>query len=390
MDAILDNDFTFADFGRDWLLPYPRPLASRVWAASKAQLQLVVRQQMPRSPGIYGFVNAQGKLVYVGKSKSLRNRVLSYFLPNSEEDKAGQIAAQATEVLWETQPSEFAALIREQKLISRWQPRYNVIGMPRRQRAAFLCVGRGPAETFYVTNKVDKKARYSEGPFHGLTRLTRVAEILNRLFQLRDCKDKTKFTFDDQLSLFDDPKRAGCLRVELGTCLGPCASFCSRRQYENQVLAAIEFLRAGKTEMVAQLEQAMFRASQRMHFELAARLREDLQMVQWITKKLVQNEQARRQYNFIFPVAAVDGRDTWYLIRGGKVEHAVARPRTATQWKKCHSEIQRWAACTNSLQGLYDGGAGTLHIVAAWFRQNQKELQKVCSIDSINNLKLTV
>ncbi len=80
--------------------------------------------------------------------------------------------------------------------------------MPKRQRAAYLCIGRAPAELFYLSYKPDPNARVSEGPFHGAHRLSRVVEVLNRLFKLRDCKDQQGFVFGDQLTLFDDPRRA--------------------------------------------------------------------------------------------------------------------------------------------------------------------------------------
>ncbi len=127
MDAMLEDDREFTDFGRDWLMPYPKQSATYASGNSKEQLKVAIRKSMPAQPGIYGFIDVDGRLIYVGKSKSLRSRVLSYFLSHNEQEKAGLITETASRVVWETQPSEFAALLREQKLISRWQPRYNVV-----------------------------------------------------------------------------------------------------------------------------------------------------------------------------------------------------------------------------------------------------------------------
>ncbi len=383
MDAMLDDTQDFCDFGRDALMPYPRGKATWVEATSKNRLRTAVRQSIPAAPGVYGFVDVDGRLIYVGKSKSLKSRVLSYFLPNHEQEKAGQITDESKRVIWETQPSEFAALLREQKLISRWQPKFNVVGMPKRHRAAYLCIGRGPAELFYVSYKVDPKARAYEGPFHGATRLHRVAEVLNRVFKLRDCNDKQGFVFGDQLTLFDDPMRAGCLRAELKTCLGPCASFCSKREYEHQVTKAIAFLKCGDEQLVDQLEMQMLRSASQLHFEQAARYREDWLVLRWITRKLFENEQARNRYHFIYPVLGCDGRDIWYLIRAGKVEHAIMKPASAAQWKGARDEIQRWAASNERIAAWFDGGANTLHIVAKWFRQNRNELLRACPLEKL-------
>lgn len=383
MDAMLDENTEFDDFGRDWLMPYGKATANFVEAKSSSSLRSAARTKLPSEPGIYGFVNDEGRLIYVGKSKSLKSRVLSYFSPHHEHEKAGQIVAAAKRVLWETQPSEFAALLREQKLISRWQPRYNVVGMPKMHRSCYLCVGRGPAELFYVTYKHDPRARACEGPFQGSTRLNRVAEVLNRLFKLRDCNDNQGFVFGDQLTLFDDPRRAGCLRADLKTCLGPCASICSKKEYEKQVAAAVEFLHSGSDPLVDLVESQMQRAASQLQFELAVRYREDWQLLRWINQKLMDNEQARKSYNFIYPVQATDGRDIWYLIRGGKVEHALAKPKNAAQWKSARQEIVRWGASTQKFASWYDGGANTLHVVTGWFRRNRSEMAHVCSIDKL-------
>ncbi len=173
------------------------------------------------------------------------------------------------------------------------------------------------------------------------------------------------------------------MRAELQTCLGPCASFCSKRQYEQQVLKAIEFLQGKDETLVDQVEAQMHRAASAMQYEQAARYREDWQVLSWITRKLLQSENARKRYHFIYPVAGVDGRDIWYLIRSGKVEHAVARPKEAREWKCVQEEIKRWASSNNRYSNWFDGGANTLQIVTSWFRQNRGELSRVCSLKDL-------
>jgi excinuclease ABC subunit C len=145
MDAVLTENI-FVDFGADSLLPYPRQPVHRIEGANSGELRAGVRRLMPKSPGVYGMIDPLGRLVYVGKSKCLRNRVLSYFLPNNEEDKAGRIVQSTSTIVWEPQPSEFAALLREQSMIRQYQPRFNVQGIPRRQQPVYVCLGRQPAE----------------------------------------------------------------------------------------------------------------------------------------------------------------------------------------------------------------------------------------------------
>ena len=145
---------TFLDFGEDPLMPFPRTALSRIEAKCTEELRGMVSRNAPKLPGVYGMLDATGRLIYVGKSKSLRNRLLSYFMPNNTDEKAGRIIQAAEAIVWEKQPSDFGALVREQMLIRRWQPRLNVVGMPKRQQQAFMCIGNPPAERFYLSKRL--------------------------------------------------------------------------------------------------------------------------------------------------------------------------------------------------------------------------------------------
>ncbi len=90
----------------------------------------------------------------------------------------------------------------------------------------------------------------------------------------------------DQLSLFDLEERAGCIRYELNNCLGPCMTNCNRVEYQSQVTEAAKFLMNGEIDIAAGIESEMLRASKRCHFEYATRLKEDLRIIRWLTKKL--------------------------------------------------------------------------------------------------------
>ena len=90
-------------------------------------------------------LDRQGHLIYVGKAKLLRNRLLSYFRKGSRNEKAGRIIGRTGTVIWEPAPSEFHALIRELELIRRWRPGFNVLGIPGSERYVYFCLGRQPA-----------------------------------------------------------------------------------------------------------------------------------------------------------------------------------------------------------------------------------------------------
>src|SRR5262249_40548690 len=128
------------------------------------RLRSQVRLLAPRKPGVYGMLDAHQELLYVGKAKNLRARLLSYFRPRSRAPKAGKIVAQTTCLLWEGGPDEFASLLRELELIRRWRPRFNVQGQPLRRRLTFVCVGRQPAPYVFLTPNPPRTATAAFGP----------------------------------------------------------------------------------------------------------------------------------------------------------------------------------------------------------------------------------
>src|SRR5262245_12205879 len=249
---------SLAGFGHDPLRPeLESPLFRHVCAENRVQLRKQVRWHAPRLPGVYGMLDPRGRLVYVGKAKVLRARLLSYFLKGSRHEKAGRIIDQTRTIVWEPGPCEFAALIRELELIRRWRPGYNVQGQPGRERQVYLCVGRKPAPYVYATREPNGKEIACVGPIKGANMAREAARRLNDLFRLRDCAQHQTMHFAEQSELFPILRTAGCLRYELGTCLGPCASFTTRTTYSRHVRAVKDFLEGRDVSILHHLESQM-------------------------------------------------------------------------------------------------------------------------------------
>lgn len=377
MDAVL-HDSQFVDFGEDSLFPFPRTGLHSIESREQADLRDQVRKFAPREPGVYGMLDPLGRLIYVGKSKCLRNRLLSYFLPNNEEDKSGRIVQSTRSIVWELQPSEFAALLREQYLIRHFQPRFNVQGIPRRQQPVYVCLGRGPAEQFYTSKRRDPKAIYCLGPLTGVARASRAVETLNRVFGLRDCSSKQACSFTDQMQLFTIDLRPGCIRLEMQTCLGPCISACSRRDYDRQVQQARAFLAGEHKEPLNKLRQQLGRAAENLHFERAAVLRDDCRAVEWLHRRAVDLATARESYTFVYPVPSQlrdRQQSIWYLIRRGMIEGAVAAPASPQQARKVEPMLQRWLQSDNAVGSGFVPRTETLALVSSWFRKHRHELK---------------
>ena len=385
MDAII-SESRFTDFGIDLLNPYPCGGLRCVEASNSNNLREQVRKFLPREPGVYGMIDCLGRLIYVGKSKALRNRLLSYFLPGNEEDKSGRIVQTTTAIVWETLPNEFAALLREQSLIRQFQPRFNVQGIPRRQQSIYVCLGRGPAEQLYVSRRAESTASYMLGPLVGASRANRAVEVLNRVYGLRDCSSKQPCSFTDQLQLFDIDLRPGCLRLEIGTCLGPCIAACSRQEYGAQVQRAHDFLAGQEVSALHLLQDCMKLAAQRRHFERALQIQQDLQAVQWLSYRAADVALARDKYSFVYPVDAAStksgtsgpsNRCVWYLIRNGMVDGALAAPQTKSQRESIGRMVRQWWSQPDLVGSQFASRPETLALVASWFRKHRKELRNI-------------
>ncbi|MFN9788969.1 MAG: GIY-YIG nuclease family protein [Pirellulaceae bacterium] len=371
------NEGPFEGFGPDRWLPYPQPPLWRGRGDSPETLRHWVRSEAPQRPAVYGMLDVAGRLIYVGKSKRVRSRLLSYFLPGNEEEKAGKIRRNAVEIVIEPQPSEFAALLREQDLIRRFEPRWNVQGMPKRQRPMFLCLGRGPAATLYVSRQPDAQAIHWAGPFWGASRLRRVAEVLQRSFRLRDCNQKTPIDFSGQLVLFEQA-RAGCLRREIGTCLAPCTQGCTRQAYQRQVDDCIRFLEGEGEEVIAQLQQKMVVASQRLLFEDAMRLREDWRRLQWLRERIVRQHAARKLYHGLYALPGHDQLGIAYQIDRGQVIAAHRLPQSRSGLRQLVGRLSEGLGLpTKSARVASGEQSEQLALVAAWFRKYPQERRRL-------------
>ncbi|TWU30554.1 GIY-YIG nuclease family protein [Novipirellula artificiosorum] len=373
MEAMWRDEPAFG-FGIDSLNPHAPRRSDAIGGLSKKQLREQLCQRCPRVPGVYGMLDRKGNLIYVGKSKSLRSRLLSYFADSNAEEKGGRIVENTRAIQWETQPSEFAALLREQQLIRRFSPRWNVQGVPKRQRPVYLCLGRMPAPYFFLAAKPPEQCVAVEGPFYGAGRMQRAIDGLNKAFKLRDCSQKQVFHFAEQMQLFDLDHRPGCLRLELGTCVGPCAAACTRDTYQMQVNAAESFLDGFNDEPLVLVREQMEQASENQQYELAARACRTLASLDYVHRKLSILANARREYTFVYPVSGYDGCNTWYLIHSGEVADVASAPRTPEEYAALKPKLLQWKAVTaNRVDRGHGAYPHTLALVASWFRKNRSE-----------------
>jgi excinuclease ABC subunit C len=377
VDALFSH-LTFTDFGPDHLHPAPQPPpVRRLDGPGTALLRRGVRDDAPQLPGVYGMLDRHGDLIYIGKAKSLRTRLLSYFRPRSRDAKAGRIVNHTSAVVWEVCPSEFAALHRELELIRRWRPRFNVQGQPTGLRYAYICLGRKPAPYVFMARRPPAGVLASFGPVPAGRRAGAAVRWANDWFRLRDCAQSQEMVFAEQGELFPVQRAPGCLRHEIGTCLGPCAAACTRAAYAVQVSAARAFLAGTDTSALKQLQREMAAASEGLAFERAAALRDKLQALRWLHEQLEALREARAKGSFVYPVDGHDGSRFWYLVRGGWTVTAVAAPTESEGHRRVKATLEAvyrpeqaaGAELTERVEGVL--------LVASWFHRYPEERARV-------------
>ena len=364
---------TFAGFGPAGLSLSPEPMPLAMIRGRRAGLlRQGVRERVPRLPGVYAMLDATGEIIYVGKARSLRSRLMSYFRPNSRDEKAGKIVAETRRIVWERSPSEFGALLRELELIRRWQPRWNVQGKPKRMRRVYICVGRSPAAYLFLAPKATTRVQACFGPVAGMKRAGEAVRRLNDWYRLRDCPQSQEMVFADQRELFPLPRTPGCIRHDIGNCVAPCAAACTQAEYAFHVGGAIDFLEGRDRTPLEQLERRMNEASVALEFERAATLRDRLDNLTWLRNHLERVRESSRE-SFVYRVEGADGPALWYLVRAGvarAVTHAPTDPVSRERASALVAEVFAREAVRGPV-GLDD--VDGLLLVSAWFRRHKEE-----------------
>jgi excinuclease ABC subunit C len=367
----------FDGFGPSRFRPADEPVpAHEVRGKRTSKIKRGVKKHAPKLPGVYGMLDKNDRLIYVGKAKNLRCRLLSYFRENSRHPKAGKIIQQTRRLVWERCGDELAALLRELELIQRLRPKYNVQGVPGFQRHHYVCVGDAPASYVYVSTRPTGKELGVYGPFVKRWRSADAARRLNDWFKLRDCPKTVPMEFAEQPDLFDQDRSAKCIRYELGTCAGPCAGGCTRQEYAAGVRAVKAFLDGRSRAVLDAMQAQMQAAAERFEFEKAASLRDKLQAIQWIDDRLALLRHARDKNSFVYPLTGTDGLERWYLIHRGEVQ-AVTYPPTAANAARVAELLALTFIDVPAPAVLSDVAVDSVLLVVGWFRKHTEENAKL-------------
>lgn len=283
---------------------------------------------MRNEPGVYLMRGAHGDVLYVGKSTQVRTRLLSYFRLPWPEHRHARLLRETAHIEWEPLPSEFAALLREVRLIRAHLPRYNVRSARPLDRWWVITIGKGMAPRLRI-QRASAAARARDvaqmiGPFASRRPLASAVRVLNDALGLRDCPDHVPMHMRDEAELFDAAEPAlqrtpGCHRYETRRCLGPCVAATSEYEYRAQLTRARAVLEGRDDEPQQQLVRDMAAASAALSYERAGWLRDRLTALQELDTQLARVREALARPSFVYAVPGRDGDDRLYMVRHGRV-----------------------------------------------------------------------
>jgi len=228
-----------------------------------ANLILKYVRQLDASPGVYRMLDAQARVLYVGKARNLKVRVSNYARPTGHSSRIARMISETAQMMFLTTKTETEALLLEQNLIKQLKPRYNVLLRDDKSFPNILVTTdhEFPQIKKHRGAKKEKGAYY--GPFASAGAVNKSLNQLQRVFQLRSCSDV----------MFETRTRP-CLQYQIKRCSGPCVGRISARDYRASVKDAQRFLSGKSTEIQERLASQMAQASEAMEFERAAALRD--------------------------------------------------------------------------------------------------------------------
>jgi excinuclease ABC subunit C len=359
-----------------------RNASKRREPTSDAQLAIMkklVKDSAADRPGIYRMLSSTGEVVYVGKSKRVRTRLLSYFRCAYPEEKGARILREAETIDWEYTPSEFAALLRELRLIKTYRPRLNVAMKRDATHYSFIKITRGTAPKLAVVRgaSADDASVYY-GPFVGAQRVGEALRELSDALMLRDCKSETKMHFSDQQELFQlTPRTPGCIRYEIGKCLGPCVGGCSILEYDQRVAMAKAFLDGSSDGPTEMLRGKMEEASEQLNFERAASYRDKLGRLEALREQFGRLRFAVEKLSFVYTVKGHEGEDRVYLVKRGVVRAELDKPRTSWQREKLKKLAEEmFSTKEKPTTSVPTHEIDELLLLSSWFRRFPAEMGK--------------
>jgi len=237
---------------------------------SSLELQI---QTLPDNPGVYQYFDKDDKIIYVGKAKNLKKRVSSYFTKKHDNYKTSVLVKKIASIKHIVVASESDALLLENNLIKKLQPRYNIL-LKDDKSYPWICIKNEPFSRIFPTRRMTKDGSEYYGPYTNFKIVNTILEMIKELYPLRTCN------YDLSPANIKSGKYKVCLEYHIGNCKGPCEGLESLEYYQKQVEAIRQILKGNFKDSLREFKVQMKEFAQEMQFEAAQKVKEKIEVLE--------------------------------------------------------------------------------------------------------------
>lgn len=234
---------------------------------------------LPNSPGVYKFLNSENKILYVGKSKNLKNRVKSYFQKDKNKKIANMIK-ETTKIDFVLSETEHDALLLENNLIKENKPKYNIL-LRDDKSFPYIVISKERFPKIYSTRKVNHKKEEVFGPYTNVKSMRSILKLIKNLYKIRNCN----YVLSSEN--IDNEKFKVCLEYHLGNCKGPCENKQEEEEYVNDINEIRNILKGKTIELTKSLKEEMINYSKDQNYEKAQEIKDKIFHIDSFTSKSV-------------------------------------------------------------------------------------------------------
>jgi excinuclease ABC subunit C len=245
--------------------------------ARLAKLKNIVAS-LPQKPGSYQYYDADGTIIYVGKAKNLKARVSSYFHTEVDRFKTKVLVSKIWDISYTVVKTEEDALLLENALIKKYNPRYNVL-LKDGKTYPSICITKEYLPRIFPTRTINKKSGTYYGPYSHVGGMHAVLELINKMYHPRTCKHP--FTKEG----VEQGKYQVCLEYHIKNCAGPCVGKQSLEDYQKNITQAREILKGNTREVQRELRDEMMKLSEELRFEEAEEVKRKYLLIEQFAAK---------------------------------------------------------------------------------------------------------
>lgn len=230
-------------------------------------------QTLPESPGVYQYYDKNGRILYVGKAKNLKKRVSSYFTKKHDSHRIGVMVKKIRDIRHIVVASETDALLLENNLIKKHQPRFNVM-LKDDKTYPWICIKNERFPRVFPTRRLIKDGSEYYGPFTSFKTVNTLLDLIKGLYPLRTCN------YDLAEEKIRREKYKVCLEYHLGNCKGPCEALQEEKEYHQNIEAIRQIVKGNFKDSLQQFREQMKAHAENMEFEEAQRIKEKITVLE--------------------------------------------------------------------------------------------------------------